>query len=487
MNAVGSYKDRYLEEASYWSSQLISEHAASYALSKICHSYAVEFDSELTKQLIEKTSRAYRTEINDILLSALSYTLSTHLGRPDVWICLEGHGREVIDDETDVSRTVGWFTIQYPVCLRVKESLGESIQHIKETLRAIPRKGIGFSCFYPDVTSPGVTFNYLGQFDGATSDWQVVRESSGRSVAVENSKPCYLTMNGAVIEGKLYFQLDSFTSEETVEALSRSFKEYLTKIVSHCVSQDRTFSTMRRNNRLKHLKLFLIHDVFGHSSNLFHNLIPYLTEKNISCIDHPYFKDSSFLFSSFQGMISYYFSEIKKQQPDGPYFLGGWSFGGMVAFELARRLSDSGDQIAFIIMFDSFINETSVEERSDYFSRNLQTRAEESHSEVQEYLCKPYENNHAILKDFHVSDYSASKVVLITSESTEEEINLKKSFWERNVTCFETVNTTMSHENFFDKDHAKDSALIINSIFRKYKENQAAFIIQEFFKKRVSK
>ncbi len=184
-------------------------------------------------------------------------------------------------------------------------------------------------------------------------------------------------------------------------------------------------------------------------------------------------------------MISYYLNEIKKQQPYGPYFLGGWSFGGMIAFELAKQLSEAGDQIALVIMFDSFINDSSTEERRDYFLRNLQKRAEQHHAEMEEYLWKPYENNVEILREFKVSSYSASKVVLITSESTEKAIMLKNSFWDRDVTRFQTVNAAISHESFFDKSHARDSALIVNSIFRSYKENQAAFILQAFFKKKL--
>ena len=39
---------------------------------------------------------------------------------------------------------------------------------------------------------------------------------------------------------------------------------------------------------------------------------------------------------------------VREQQPQGPYFLCGYSFGGLVAFELARRLSSSADKVAFV-------------------------------------------------------------------------------------------------------------------------------------------
>ena len=51
---------------------------------------------------------------------------------------------------------------------------------------------------------------------------------------------------------------------------------------------------------------------------------------------------------SVENMVDEYFAAVKRQQPEGPYFLCGYSFGGLVAFELARRLSSQGDEVAFV-------------------------------------------------------------------------------------------------------------------------------------------
>jgi non-ribosomal peptide synthetase component F/thioesterase domain-containing protein/acyl carrier protein len=52
-----------------------------------------------------------------------------------------------------------------------------------------------------------------------------------------------------------------------------------------------------------------------------------------------------------EAMTDEYFRAVKTRQPEGPYFLCGYSFGGLVAFELARRLSESGDEVAFVGLF----------------------------------------------------------------------------------------------------------------------------------------
>jgi thioesterase domain-containing protein len=52
-------------------------------------------------------------------------------------------------------------------------------------------------------------------------------------------------------------------------------------------------------------------------------------------------------------MATYYLSEMRRVQPHGPYFLGGYSFGGVVAFEMAHQLHAAGEEVALLVLFDS--------------------------------------------------------------------------------------------------------------------------------------
>jgi amino acid adenylation domain-containing protein len=56
---------------------------------------------------------------------------------------------------------------------------------------------------------------------------------------------------------------------------------------------------------------------------------------------------------SIEEMASRYVHEIRSLQPDGPYFLGGYCFGGNVAFEMARQLHEKGERVAFLALFES--------------------------------------------------------------------------------------------------------------------------------------
>jgi acetoacetyl-CoA synthetase len=55
-------------------------------------------------------------------------------------------------------------------------------------------------------------------------------------------------------------------------------------------------------------------------------------------------------------MAAEYLREVKARQPDGPYYLCGYSFGGLVAFEMARRLRESGDEVALVGLFDTMMS-----------------------------------------------------------------------------------------------------------------------------------
>ena len=53
-------------------------------------------------------------------------------------------------------------------------------------------------------------------------------------------------------------------------------------------------------------------------------------------------------------MAAHYLNEIKTVQPEGPYFLGGYCFGGRVAFEMAQQLHAQGKRVALLAMIDSY-------------------------------------------------------------------------------------------------------------------------------------
>ncbi|MET0460458.1 MAG: thioesterase domain-containing protein, partial [Ilumatobacteraceae bacterium] len=57
---------------------------------------------------------------------------------------------------------------------------------------------------------------------------------------------------------------------------------------------------------------------------------------------------------SIEAMATAYLEEIRRIQPTGPYMVGGYSGGGLVAFEMAHQLTDAGEEVALVMLLDTF-------------------------------------------------------------------------------------------------------------------------------------
>jgi thioesterase domain-containing protein len=56
-----------------------------------------------------------------------------------------------------------------------------------------------------------------------------------------------------------------------------------------------------------------------------------------------------------EDMAVYYISEMRRVQPEGPYFLGGYSFGGLVALEMAQQLKAQGQEVGLLVLLDTLL------------------------------------------------------------------------------------------------------------------------------------
>ncbi|TKH08520.1 non-ribosomal peptide synthetase, partial [Bacillus wiedmannii] len=123
-----------------------------------------------TSYLLYQAGRVYNTEINDLLLTAVCRAVNKLDGKETVALNLEGHGREMLDQDMVIDRTVGWFTSVYPVAVTgIGDSITNDIQKTKEALSSIPNKGLGYGVLKAlgenvlENVTPDITFNYLGE------------------------------------------------------------------------------------------------------------------------------------------------------------------------------------------------------------------------------------------------------------------------------------------------------------------------------------
>lgn len=205
-----------------------------------------------TRALLQEVPAAYNTQINDVLLTALAQSIQRWTGQTVLRVDLEGHGREDLFDDIDLSRTVGWLTAMYPVVLTVHGAApGEVLKSIKEQLRAVPSRGMGYGMLrYLSrdsavrtrmATAPQVqvSFNYLGRFDQVTAAGQgFLRMSEWKAEGSrEGERSHVLALSGLVSEQRLEMRWEYSTNlhrPETIEQLANGYMRALRDIITHC-------------------------------------------------------------------------------------------------------------------------------------------------------------------------------------------------------------------------------------------------------------
>ncbi|NMX64121.1 non-ribosomal peptide synthetase [Pseudomonas sp. WS 5079] len=255
------------EELSLWQQQLAGppvalpvDRAHGSLRNRDAETVSVRLDAERTRQLLQQAPSAYRTQVNDLLLTALARVLCRWSGHASTLIQLEGHGREALFDEIDLTRSVGWFTSAYPLRLTpvdIEEASGQgaSIKAIKEQLRAVPHKGLGYGVlrYLADSTcrqamaalpSASITFNYLGQFDQSFDSQALFHPldvSAGPAHDPAAPLPNALSVDSQVYGGELVLRW-TFSRErhdhQTISELADAYLGELHSLIAHCLRDD---------------------------------------------------------------------------------------------------------------------------------------------------------------------------------------------------------------------------------------------------------
>ena len=193
-----------------------------------------------------------------MLLTALAQAFAAWTGTSQLLLDLEGHGREEILEGVDLSRTVGWFTSVFPVLLDLTESgsVAEAIKAIKEQLRRIPQRGIGYGLLrylsgnadsaegLRALPQAEVRFNYLGQFERAIADsplFELAPESSGPASSKQEKRSYLLEVNGLVVQGQLrivWGYSEQMHKQTTIEQLAQHYLRAIRLLIAHCQSAE---------------------------------------------------------------------------------------------------------------------------------------------------------------------------------------------------------------------------------------------------------
>ena len=195
-----------------------------------------------TDALLRTKLNVLRLEVNDLLLTALGQGCRQVFDRDAVSIHLEGHGREELGRKLSIDQAIGWFTSMYPVVLKgfTGDARGGLIR-VKETLRAIPNKGVGYNILtfvrgapetdFQTTVAPLVTFNYLGDVSSEGERGGYFEPDSEDSISADldyhdprNHAGSDLTIKCLVDDGRFSLWLDYNTGWLT-KAQAEDFAE----------------------------------------------------------------------------------------------------------------------------------------------------------------------------------------------------------------------------------------------------------------------
>lgn len=244
-------------------------------------SVRISLPADQTQKLLQQVLSTLRIDINDILLSALWMTFEPvmqaqeFLPTPVLKLHMEGHGREPLPGvEVDVSRTVGWFTSLYPICLRVDNRQRDPIKVLKSIrgqLDKIPKRGFDYGVLrylssaqqqFEEITegSPQISFNYLGQLDNAfpqvvlsgsdeaapdgtpaSPEWifGLAPESTGDTHHPANWREHLLDIVASVTGGQLRMEWQYGTAlieRSYIERLAADYVKHLQALIDTCLS-----------------------------------------------------------------------------------------------------------------------------------------------------------------------------------------------------------------------------------------------------------
>ena len=219
---------------------------------------SMSLGADETQALLHELPKVSRTQIQEALMTALAQAFARWTGKRSFLADLEGHGRETIFEDSDLSRTVGWFTSLFPVMLNLDQAstVEEALKSVKEQLRSIPNGGIGYGLLrymsgnaevdekMRGLEQAEVVFNYVGQLD------RLIREGSPLKSARESSGPlrspltprAYLIEVNVIVAGGFlqaeWRYSENLHNRSTIENLACWFQEALQSLIGRCVSPE---------------------------------------------------------------------------------------------------------------------------------------------------------------------------------------------------------------------------------------------------------
>jgi amino acid adenylation domain-containing protein/non-ribosomal peptide synthase protein (TIGR01720 family) len=220
----------------------------------------ISADKDLTDRIQKKSNELQNFKLNEVLLAVVSTSLIKWIGSNSLKITMESHGREIIFDDVDISRTTGWFTSAYPLLLKFSKSydLKSNLVEVKEAVRNIPDNGIGYGILrYNNLQSksefnlsiePEISFNFLGIISSEQFSNKLFRRTEGINLSergAENHRVNLIDISVEIFDGRLYFHFGynkKIHRGDTIQKIADDVLSLLVDFTESTDSMGRTYS-----------------------------------------------------------------------------------------------------------------------------------------------------------------------------------------------------------------------------------------------------
>ncbi|HTE55678.1 MAG TPA: amino acid adenylation domain-containing protein [Kofleriaceae bacterium] len=349
-------------------------------------------------------TRRHRVTTEEAVLSAAAGALAHWSGHSLLAIEVEGHGREtsrVVG--ADLSGTVGWFTSMAPLRLDLagaEDRPAERLRRVIEARRAMPERGIGHGLLrhlnrgeagrqLRALPSPEVELNFLGTLDGPGSTSRRLRAASfptGPSRSPRARRRMMLGVEAALVGGDLHVRVSgslSLHDQATLDRLAAAMVDQLRRLLADgaaiaapvalgatetpCTGQveppaealepRRPSPSPRRLSRLVAIQpagarppIFCVHPLGGRTLCYRDLSVQLGLEQPLYGLDAAGLDGRGPPLERIEDMAARYLDAVRGRQDRGPYALAGWSFGGLVALEMAQQLRREGARARLILL-----------------------------------------------------------------------------------------------------------------------------------------
>ncbi len=199
-------------------------------------SFVVE--AGVTERILDEACTALRARSQELLLAALSKVVGEYCGGSSLWINVEGHGREDLSSDIDLSRTAGWFTTLYPLKIGAPtdRALAGWIKSAKSACHSVSDGGLSYGLLRWMTSDPAVRdlmtalpaaeicFNYLGNFDHTLppgAAFALADESCGPMVSPRGARRHQWDIIAYVQDGQLRIEWTYSAARHRPETINR--------------------------------------------------------------------------------------------------------------------------------------------------------------------------------------------------------------------------------------------------------------------------